>query len=130
MPNSILVRPLDQNDFNRLHEIDLSEHITLVYRLVDGELVPEAHDWQRPPWDQTHWQEQVAEWRTTLQPDVWVGAFADGQLAGLASLRYRLAAQTAQLTTLHVDHRFRRRGVARQLVQTVIAMTEASGAEA
>jgi ribosomal protein S18 acetylase RimI-like enzyme len=130
MTDSIHVRLLDETNFDRLHEIDLSEHITLIYRLVNGALEPEPHDWQRTPWDQAHWQEQVAEWRANLQPEVWLGAFVDGRLTGLASLRHRLEPRMAQLTTLHVDHRFRRRGVARQLVQTVIDMAEASGAEA
>jgi hypothetical protein len=38
----IVIRPLTDADFQRLPEIDHSEHITLIYRLVDGELRPEA----------------------------------------------------------------------------------------
>jgi RimJ/RimL family protein N-acetyltransferase len=105
----LVIRLLQESDFDRLHEIDVSEHITLIYRWVDGQLQREPRDWQRPRWDQAHWQERLTEWRTNLQPDVWLGAFVRGQLAGLASLRYQLAPQMAQLTTLHVDQAHRRR---------------------
>jgi GNAT superfamily N-acetyltransferase len=129
MPVPIDIRELTEADFDRFHEVDVSEHITLVYRLVNGLLVPEAHDWQRPAWDQTHWHRRVAEWRTDLVPDVWLGGFMDGRLVGLASMRHRLARSLAQLTTLHVDYRFRRRGVAARLLEAVVAAAQAGGAE-
>ncbi len=128
MTDRLVIRLLEESDFDRLHEIDLSEHITQIYRWVDGQLLPEPHDWQRPRWDQAHWQEQLTEWRTNLHPDVWLGAFVGEQMAGLASLRYQLAPHMAQLTTLHVDQAHRRKGLARQLVQTVVAMAEERGA--
>lgn len=45
---TIDIRPLPDADFARLTEIDLSEHITQIYRLVDGQLEPADHDWHRP----------------------------------------------------------------------------------
>jgi GNAT superfamily N-acetyltransferase len=122
------IRQLKDADFGRLHEIDLSEHITLIYKLDNGQLLPEAHDWQRPRGDASYWQHQAEEWRRTLKPDVWLGAFVDDQLVGLASLRYRLAPDLAQLTTLHVSQPHRRQGVARQLLETVIELAQQSGA--
>jgi len=128
MTNLLVIRRLEESDFDHLHEIDLSEHITLIYRWVSGQLQPEPHDVHRPRWDQDQWQERLTEWRTDLQPDVWLGAFVGGQMAGLASLRYRLVPQMTQLTTLHVDQAHRRQGLARQLLQTVVAIAEESGA--
>jgi ribosomal protein S18 acetylase RimI-like enzyme len=124
----LVIRQLQAADWQRLHEIDLSEHITLIYRLVDGELQPEAHDWRRPPGDVAFWDHQIAEWQDTLKLDVWLGAFVEERLAGLASLRYELAPNLAQLTTLHVSQHYRRQGVARALVQAVIELAQARGA--
>ena len=128
MTGALVVRRLAASDFDAVHEIDVSEHITLIYRLVNGELRAEPHGGDRPRWNQAQWQEELARWRADLQPDVWLGAYSGSQTAGLASLRYRLTPQMAQLTTLHVDRAHRRQGVARQLVQTVVAMAEESGA--
>ena len=125
----IAIRPLEGADFDRLHEIDLSEHITLIYKLDNGQLLPEAHDWQRPHGDASFWQHQMDGWRRALKPDVWLGAFASDQMVGLASLRHRLAPNLAQLTTLHVSQPYRRQGVACQLLDTVIELAQQSGAE-
>ena len=127
---TINIRPLPNADFARLTEIDLSEHITQVYRMVDGQLEAEVHDWHRPRGDEAFWREHIAEWRQTLKPDLWLGAYDGERLAGLASLRYELAPGLAQLTTLHVSQPYRRRGVARQLVQTVADLARQHGAQA
>ena len=127
---TIDIRPLPDADFARLTEIDLSEHITQIYRLVDGQLEPADHDWHRPRGDEAFWREQIAEWRQTLKPDLWLGAYDGEWLAGLASLRYELAPGVAQLTTLHVSQPYRRRGVARKLVQTVADLARQHGAQA
>lgn len=128
MTNLLIIRCLEDSDFSRIHELDLSEHITLIYRQVDGELQPEPHDGHRPRWNEAQWQNELTDWRAHLEPDVWLGALVGEQMVGLASLRYRLAPQMAQLTTMHVDHAHRRQGVARRLLQTVVAMAEENGA--
>jgi N-acetylglutamate synthase-like GNAT family acetyltransferase len=64
----------------------------------------------------------------TLRPDVMVGAFAGDELVGLASLRYRLEADMAQLTTLHVSAGYRRQGVATLLFGEIARLARASGA--
>jgi GNAT superfamily N-acetyltransferase len=124
----IAVRELSDADLGRLQEIDVSERITKVYRLADGALAPETHDWTRPRWDEDAWRRQLTQWRADLKPDVWLGAFAGGRLVGEASLRYRLSEGIAQLTTLHVDAEWRRKGVARALVGEVAEMARRSGA--
>jgi ribosomal protein S18 acetylase RimI-like enzyme len=124
----MMIRQLEDADFGRLDELDLSEHITLIYKMDNNQLLPEVHDWQRPRGDAAFWQHQVDEWRHTLKPDVWLGAFVGDRLAGLASLRYRLAPNLAQLTTLHVSRQHRRQGVARRLLDIVIELAQQGGA--
>jgi GNAT superfamily N-acetyltransferase len=126
----ITIRPLAPTELARVAEIDPSEYITQIYRLVDGQLEPEAHDWHRPRWDAERWQELLATWRETLKPDLWLGAFAGEEMAGLASLRYELAPGLAQLTLLYVSLPCRRQGVAHRLVEEVIALAEGHGATA
>jgi N-acetylglutamate synthase-like GNAT family acetyltransferase len=70
----------------------------------------------------------MTTWRDTLKPDVFLGAFAGEQLVGMASLRHRLAPNMAQLTTLHVSKPFRRAGVARELLRSVMGLAKESGA--
>jgi ribosomal protein S18 acetylase RimI-like enzyme len=113
----ITIRPLAPDELGRVAEIDPSEHITQIYRLVDGQLEPEAHDWHRPRWDVAQWQELLATWTETLKPDLWLGALAGAEMAGLASLRYELAPGLAQLTLLYVSQPYRRQSVAHRLVE-------------
>jgi GNAT superfamily N-acetyltransferase len=126
----ITIRTLAPDELARVTEIDPSEHITQIYRLVDGQLEPEAHDWHRPRWDAEQWQELLATWTETLKPDLWLGASAGEEMAGLASLRYELAPGLAQLTLLYVSQPYRRQGVAHRLVQEVVALAEGHGATA
>jgi len=125
----VTIRPLTKADFAKLPELDLSEHITQSYRVVDGELQLAAQEWHRPRGgDETHWQQQIALWQQELHPDVWLVAFANDSVAGLAALRDRLAPELAQLTELYVSLPFRRQGVARQLLHRVVELAQQSGA--
>jgi hypothetical protein len=45
---------------------------------------------------------RTSTWRVQLKWDVMLGAFAAEALVGLASLRYRLTENTAQLVSLYV----------------------------
>lgn len=42
---------------NQIEEIDVSEHGTVVYYWIDGEVKPVPEEWDRP-------RRTVAEWRT------------------------------------------------------------------
>lgn len=122
------IRPLSAAELDRLAEIDVSESGSVVYALVNGELRGHAEEWQRPRWDATAWRRKYAEWQHTLKMDVALGAFDEERLVGMASLRYALTDSMAQLTTLHVDRAYRKRGVARALVQEVVRLVKESGA--
>lgn len=124
----IAIRVLDDGDAAAFRPIDVSEEGDVVYALVDGCLRGRAEAWQRPRPDGAAWVAWIASVRAALRPDVWLGAFDSERLIGLASLRYRLRGSTAQLTTLHVDRAYRRRGVARALLAKVIALAERRGA--
>jgi len=122
------LRPLTWADLRRANPIDVSERGDIVLAWVDGALIAEPHEWERPRWDPDLWEQRLAGWWLMLKPDAMVGALAGDELVGLASMRYRLQPDMAQLTTLHVSQAYRRQGVATQLVAEVMRMARASGA--
>jgi GNAT superfamily N-acetyltransferase len=127
-PSAFVVRPVTWSDLRRANPIDVSERGDVVLAWVDGALIAEPHEWERPQWDPDLWQQRLAGWWLMLRPDVMVGAFAGDELVGLASLRYRLQPDMAQLTTLHVSQAYRRQGVATQLLDAIVRMARESGA--
>ncbi|RJQ10559.1 MAG: hypothetical protein C4558_04475 [Dehalococcoidia bacterium] len=86
----IKLRNLQVHELSRLGEIDRSEHITLVYRVQDGVLVPEAVDSNAVRWSAERTEGYVRELVMRLQSGgMCVGAedsAGGGGLAGIASL--------------------------------------------
>ena len=126
---TIIIRLLAEDELSRINEIDVSEEGTVIYHCVDGILRTTTEQWARPQWSAETWQARLHHWVEDLQPDLFLGAFVDEQLVGLASSRYHLTKTMAQLTTLHVDRNHRRQGVARALVQEVIRLVRENGAQ-
>ncbi|MEZ4736960.1 MAG: GNAT family N-acetyltransferase [Caldilineaceae bacterium] len=123
------IQQLTEHDLTRSHAIDVSERGHVIYRYVDGVLQTTAAQWARPQWTQDEWQQRLQHWIADLHPDLFLGAFVDERLVGLASLRYRLTETMAQLTTLHISRTYRRQGVATALTQAVIRLVKAQGAQ-
>ena len=126
------IRTLAPNELHLLSQIDVSETITLFYRMVDGKLESYQRTSARPHWNATDWAHETEMWQRNLHPDLWLGAFDNDRLVGAASLRYRLPGMTsermAQLTTLHIDKAYRRQGVARQIFAEIKRLAQKSGA--
>lgn len=111
-----------------LNPIDLSEIGTIVYVQQGEELLSREETWQRPVPDRAEWRAYLDQWAENLHIDAFVGAFDRDELIGLASIRYRLEPDMAQLTTLHVSRAYRRQGVAIHLLEEIIALARQSGA--
>jgi N-acetylglutamate synthase-like GNAT family acetyltransferase len=71
----------------------------------------------------------IARWRGILEGggEAW-GAFEAGRMVAIAVLRYRLTQDMAELTALFVSRPYRRRGIARRLMQSVLGRAKRSGA--
>lgn len=123
------IRTLAPNELHLLSQIDVSETITLFYRMFDGKLESYQRTSARPHWNATDWAHETEMWQRNLLPDIWLGAFDGDRLVGAASLRYRLTGTMAQLTTLHIDRNHRRKGVARQLFAEIKRLAKESGAQ-
>ncbi len=127
---TVAIRQLAEHELSRVHEIDVSETGTVIYRYRDGTLQTVPEQWSRPQWTAEAWQKHLQQWISDLHPDLFLGAFDGEQLVGLASLRYQLTSTMAQLTTLHISRNYRRQGVASALVQEVIWLAQEDGAQA
>ncbi|MEZ4860647.1 MAG: GNAT family N-acetyltransferase [Caldilineaceae bacterium] len=123
------IRQLAEHDLTRSHAIDVSESGNVIYRYTDGALQTTVEQWAHPRWTPEEWQRRLQHWMADLHPDLFLGAFVDERLVGLASLRYRLTETMAQLTTLHISRTYRRQGVATALTQAVIRLVKAQGAQ-
>lgn len=128
--HKLKIQQLTEHELTQVHEIDVSERGNVIYRYTDGVLQTTTEQWARPQWTPEAWQQHLQRWIADLHPDLFLGAFVDEQLAGLASLRYRLTATMAELTTLHVSRTHRRQGVATALLQEVIQLVQEDGAQA
>ncbi len=122
------LRLLAADELSRVHEIDVSESGTFVYRYVAGRIEPVDETWRRVPRAEA-WQRYVEDWRAVLAAGgAAVGAFAGEALAGIAIVRYRLEGDMAQLVGLFVSRDVRRQGVATRLVDEVARLARAHGA--
>jgi len=126
--NMVVVRQMKTDELSRAVEIDVSEGGDIVFKYIDGEILPERVVWHRPRWTAEEWKQTLDRWARKLKWDIMLGAFDGDQLVGMASLRYRLKGDTALLVSLHVSREFRRRGFASQLTQEIIRLARESGA--
>jgi ribosomal protein S18 acetylase RimI-like enzyme len=124
----IVVRQLTPEELSRASEIDVSETGEVVYKSTDTGIHPERESWTRPSWDARQWKDNIDRWATRMHWNVMLGAFCRERLVGLASLRYTLSEQTAQIVSLHVSRDYRRQGIATRLAQELVWLAHESGA--
>jgi ribosomal protein S18 acetylase RimI-like enzyme len=130
---TIEIRQLPASDLGRIIDIDRSEHISVLYRMRDGQLVAEDVNLAVPNWyaegEEYSVQAKLRQWGPILhEGGVLLGALDGDRLAGFAILRYRLDEGTAQLAVLHVSRPYRRQGIASQLTDEVSRLARADGA--
>jgi GNAT superfamily N-acetyltransferase len=123
------IKRLELDELLGVYDIDMTESGEILYRVVEGHLEPVSEDWHRPPRTTQRWDEMIARWRGILEGggEAW-GAFESGRMVAIALLRYRLTEDMAELAALFVSRPYRRRGIARQLMQSVLGRAKRSGA--
>lgn len=127
---TITYRELSRDEIWLACNINIAEQGELVYRLRAGQLVAEAHEWQRYNWPVYHWQDNLRDWRDYVGMDFLCGAFVDGQLVGMASMRYPRKGKVALLVSIHVSLGYRRHGIARELFEQILEEANEVGAKA
>lgn len=132
----IEIRRLPADAITLVADIDRSEHITVHYVVVDGELRAEPVDWSVPSWNRSgRGEHSVAEIVDSLRPilargGVLLGGFVDGSFAGLAVVETGFEPSLTWLAFLHVSRPFRRAGVASALWEETVALARSAGDEA
>lgn len=121
-----IVVQMTPQDLDRLHELDRSEHVRVLYELQEGALVSRAVDLQVPRWTAQETERHIRSLRPELEDGgVLLGALDGDQLAGVAVLGGKLrgeARDTLQLVFLHVSAAHRRQGIATRLFQEAAAL--------
>ena len=119
----IIVKELPISEISQLASIKRTETVDYLYHSKNGVLVKEEKKIRIPDWspedngNDHNVPAKVRGFLPLLSNGCLLGAYMDGQLAGLGSIRYGLTRDTAQLLSLHVSEPFRRRGVASALYQ-------------
>jgi ribosomal protein S18 acetylase RimI-like enzyme len=129
----IRVQELPAADLDRIREIDRSENARFKYVYEAGELQPVEINHQIPRWPDA----MVVEAKKMLAPKladggVLLGAFGGNKLVGVAVLGGEFIgarSQQLQMAFLYVSNGYRRRGVARKLMDEVCRRAREKGAE-
>jgi len=130
----LIVSKLPHEDISRVGEVDRSEHITTGYVVRKGVLESQQVDWKVPRWSADPSEgfsvrARIEEWKPLLDAGgVLLGALDGKTLAGIAILRPDLSEGVAQLAALYVDRKYRRQGVASELVAEVEGLAREGGA--
>jgi GNAT superfamily N-acetyltransferase len=128
----MIIRLLQRDEIARIWEIDRREYIANIYRLREGALVLERHDFDVPGWSPGK-----EETETPLFLDCYDrggsfwGAFDDEIVAGAAILESKLIGpgqDTVQLKWLHTGRDYRGHGVGSTLFDTAAARAKEMGA--
>ena len=129
------IRHMGNSEITRITEIDRSEHVTLAYRVRDGQLEERHVHWHVPRWsDEENGEHSVQAKVTALSPildqgGVMWGAFDEDRLVGVAILRPALTEDMAQLAFLHVSNGYRRQGIATRLTGKASQLASEMGAQ-
>jgi GNAT superfamily N-acetyltransferase len=125
------IRPLGLDELARAVEIDVTEDGDVVLEQRGTDLAARDEIWSRPSRTAERWQAFIDRWLGFVPDDgAALGAFEDGRLLGIATLRRAIRPGTDQLEALFVDRAHRRRGVATALVGAVAARSRDGGAGA
>jgi ribosomal protein S18 acetylase RimI-like enzyme len=129
---AIRVQELPAADLDRIREIDRAENVRFKYVYEAGELRPVEINHQIPTWTDAMVVEAQEMLAPKLAEGVFLGAFGGNKLVGVAVLGGEFIgarSQQLQMAFLYVSNGYRRRGVAKQLMDEVCRHAREKGAE-
>jgi predicted N-acetyltransferase YhbS len=134
MKEQIIYRELSRRDINKLQHIDRTEMINGMYYLRDGVLVLKEKYCQVPDWSAVEKQNRIEG----LQRDfdngaTFFGAFNGNKLVGMSVLDHnpvRSGNRRLNLGGLWVSHKYRGKGIGKELFQLAAEAARQQGARA
>jgi GNAT superfamily N-acetyltransferase len=118
------VRAMGREELKRIRDIDRTEDVRALYRIVGGRMMKEIKHIDVQPWTSAQCDAHVAWQEYELSKGgVLLMAFEGDEFLGLAVLGNRPVGgdpKTAQLVFLHVSRPHRRKGVASALVAEAV----------
>jgi GNAT superfamily N-acetyltransferase len=126
------IRLLLRSEIPVLWQIDRREYIANIYRLTDGKLVLEPHNFDVPDWPPGEREHQTPLLEACFDHGGRGWAAFDGEtIAGAAVLEGKLFGSrrdTLQLEWLHVSRDYRKQGLGRTLFEMAAAHAKELGA--
>lgn len=111
---------LNLNHVNKLQQIDRSEFIDRIYKILEGELEEIVHEHECPTWDEEVLLELQSRFVYELEKGgMAVGAFSGETLVGFGVLahRFRGAEQNRlQIDLMYVSRAYRRQGIGKRIL--------------
>lgn len=128
----MLLRALRRKEIARVWEIDRREFIENVYRVENGILVLQPHDFDAPGWPEGEAEKYTPILLGCFDRDGWFyGAFDDGRLVAAAALDSKfigIRKDQLQLRFLHVSRAYRNRGLGAKLFRLAKTTARERGA--
>jgi GNAT superfamily N-acetyltransferase len=129
----VIARLLGREELPVIWTIDRSEFIENIYRLQDGNLVLEPHNFQANGWPPGMPETDGPEFERCFERGARFHAMFDGpRLAAIAIVdteRHGVESDLVQLKFLHVGHGYRGQGTGVSLFRSAVETAEAIGAE-
>ena len=129
----VIMRDLLRDQIAEVWNIDRREYIENVYRLKDGALVLEPHNFQVPGWPPGEAEKDTPIFLDCFDRGGWLhGAFDNERLVGVAILDSRFIGNPEdqlQLKFLHVSRSFRKQGLGSKLFELAKLAARQKGAK-
>jgi predicted N-acetyltransferase YhbS len=128
----VITRLLTRDELPLLHQIDRREYIANIYRLTDGELVLEPHNFDVPGWPPGHEEETMPHVFEAFDRGGEAWAAFDGEvIAGAVVTDVKLVGANRdliQMYWLHVSRDYRDKGLGVTFIEKALNLARRRGA--
>lgn len=128
----IIIRQMNDTEFDKIIDIDRSETVEAVYVVEQGRLIRKELSMNIPPWNQAGTGSSEADafgpWRRWAEGDgVLLGAFNGDRLVGISIFRPDLMPGMGWLALLHISRDYRGQGIGRKLCCQIFERARQAG---
>lgn len=117
---AIRVRAMSIEEVERIREIDRSEWIEAIYRMVDGQLEQAEAGHECPTWNEEQLTALIARFQAEASHGGYaVGAYDEGRLVGFGVLGHKLRGRNSDrlhVDLLYVSRDYRRQGIGSRIM--------------